>query len=519
MIGKAWPWLAAVLTGCLLTLCFPRWNQAWLCWIALGPLLGAVWFVKGDRPRLKRAALGYCAGLFFFWGTFSWLTTVTGLGWFLLAFYLALYFAFWGWFAGEAFDWLAPRSGPDRFASTLRNIGIATLCATGWTAQEWVRGWMFTGFGWNGLGVALHEHVPMIQIADLTGVGGISYLIVFCNVLAFTTVGRLAEEARVGRVRLRPRWDFSLALILAILVFAYGVRAMWRPIDSTPLKVAAVQANIPQDQKWDEAFESRIMERYKSLTELALVLQPQLLIWPEAATPRPVFADEVNFRFVMKIAERGQFNFLLGTLDEDANVAMLLRPGGREYDMYRKMHLVPFGEYIPFRHSFPLFAWVVGDLVPADFTAGEAPAILRTEAPAVRVGPLICFEDTVGRLTRRFVLEGAQLLVNVTNDGWFQRSAGAEQHLANAVFRAVENHRPLVRAANTGVTCFVSPTGMVTQRLELFREGTLSGQVEVPTNGPLTFYTRFGEVFSGATAAITALVVLLRCLPLGRRNR
>lgn len=501
----------ALLSGILLALCFPPFNQEWLCWIALTPLISAVWFCAGDARKPWRAAagLGYLAGLVFFLTTFHWLTTVHWIGWVALCVYLALYLAVWGWFVGVV---LHERS----FLSSGKNISLALAGASAWVALEWVRGWLFSGFGWNGLGVALHKNLLYLQFAEIAGVPGLSFVVALCNLIAVITVRRFISE--FGKVRFRPHYDFSLTMVVLAAVFGFGFRALFKNEPTTPLKIAAIQANIPQNQKFDAAFENKIFERYTAITETALKLEPQLLVWPEAATPRAMFNDEKNFRFVMDLAKRGGFNFLLGTLDfddrGDYNIAALLSEGGQTIQTYRKNHLVPFGEFIPFRNSFPIFAWIAGDLVPGDFKPGTSTNPLATSNPAVHLAPLICFEDTLADLTRQFVLKGAKLLVNVTNDGWFLESAGAEQHLANAVFRAIETRRPLVRAANTGVTCFVDTHGRIKQVLRdangsPFLEGFLFGQVDVPTGQELTFYLRHGYHFP-LLAALFAVIAMAR---------
>ena len=511
---RFWPWLATALSGVLLTLGFPRWDQAWLCWVALAPVIAAIWFGGGPQSCERRtlgmilrslwrpALLGYTTGIVYFWGSFYWLTTVTGLGWFLLPFYLALFPAGWGAFVGL----IRPCLGD--FRDSGRNLAVALACAAAWVGQEWVRGWLFTGFGWNGIGIALHANVWMIQIVEYTGVGGLSFLIVLANFIGVITVKRFVEEARARRVR--PHWDFSVTMALIAGVLAYGIRTVAGPPpvkSGQPLRVAMVQPNIPQVQKYDAEFERTIFEKYAYNSNIALGYEPQLLIWPEAATPGGIYSSQKNFDFAYDFARRTD-NFLLGTLDYDIvkrcdyNVAALFTKGRKVPQMYRKMHLVPFGEYVPFRHSFPFFAWVMGDLVPGDLTPGSEPVVLRMKAPAVRVGALVCFEDTLGDLTRRFVQNGAQILVNITNDSWFLKSAGAEQHLANAVFRAVENRRPLLRGANTGVTAIVNPLGQITHDLRApdgttFFEGVLTGVVSVPTaDAQRTFYTEHGELFS-----------------------
>ena len=519
---RFWPWLAAVLSGVLLVLCFPRWDQAWLVWVALTPVISAIWFGGGGIGRAT--LLAYVTGLVFFWGVFYWLYTVTGLGCVLLPFYLAIFPASWGALMGL----LRPLAGD--FTVSWRNFLLAATGAAAWVAQEWVRGWLFTGFGWNGLGTALHGSLWMIQITEYTGIGGLSFLIALANLIAVITVVRFMAEARLRRIR--AHWDFSLTMALIAATLAFGIRTVLKPERSeptTPLKVAMVQPNIPESEKFNFAAEQKIFNQLGFLTESALALNPQLLVWPESATPRSIYASEGNFKFAQDFAKRDDVNFLLGTLDfdednggHDYNVAVLFTNHGKSIQTYRKIHLVPFGEYIPFRHSFPFFAWVIGSLVPVDFTPGTKPLVLKLANPDLKAGALICFEDTLGDLTRQFTKGGAQFLVNVTNDGWFLKSAGAEQHLANAVFRAVENRRPLLRSANTGVTAIVDTLGRVTNELRApngtpFTEGVVSDIVQVPPpTARLTFYTRHGDVVA-ILCSIWALAAIPYCRWRARR--
>jgi apolipoprotein N-acyltransferase len=225
----------------------------------------------------------------------------------------------------------------------------------------------------------------------------------------------------------------------------------------------------------------------------------------------------------MDLAASADTDLLLGTIDVEKedffNAAVLIADGGERVQVYRKIHLVPFGEFVPGRHTIPLLAQIVGDQVPGDFKEGTEFTVFTLTASDVHVAPLICFEDTIGELTRQFVLPGetspgANLLVDMTNDGWFERSAGSHQHLANAIFRCVETRRPMIRAANTGVTCFINQFGRITQILQdetgsTFTEGVLAGEIKVPTEQQLTFYVRHGELFAKACAAITVISLLV----------
>ena len=548
----AWPWLAAICSGFLYAACFPPFNLTWFCWIALTPLIAAIWFSGGEsrHPWLRNLLLGYVAGLTFFWIVFSWLTTVTILGWFVLEFYMAIYVAIWALFCGlvrprpkinragsskweqmlsQARTSVTPPPSP--WTRSTNNLRLALLLAAAWTTLEWLRGWVFSGFGWNGLGVALHDNWPLIQIAELTGVAGLSFLIAFVNVIILTTAYRLVVEART-RV-MRPHFDFTFTMAAIVGVLVFGFRATQVPPAAKPLRVAAVQSNVPQNQKFDPQFTRRIFDQFRRLSEIALRSNPppELLVWPESSMPGPVLEDQESYKFVTDLAADADADFLLGTIDEDGgdvyNAAILLSEGGERVQMYRKVHLVPFGEFVPGRHTVPLLARIVGDQVPGDFKAGKEHTVFTLTNGDVQVAPLICFEDTIGELARQFVVPtetspGANLLVDVTNDGWFQHSAGSPQHLANAIFRCIETRRPMLRAANTGVTCFINQFGRVTQELRdetgsTFTEGVLSGDIKVPSEHELTFYARHGELFAKACAVITLIAIVLTSLTRWRR--
>jgi len=543
----AWPWLAAICSGVLYAFCFAPFNLTWFCWIALTPLIAAIWFsgTESRHPWLRRMLLGYIAGLTFFWIVFSWLTTVTVLGWFVLQFYMAMYFAIWAWFC----DLLRPRAPNKRkrhaaskwdqmlvqarsaalpsvqspWTKSTSNLRLAFILAAAWTALEWLRGWVFSGFGWNGLGVALHDNWPLIQVTEFTGVPGLSFIVAFANVIVVTTAYRLVVEART-RV-MRPHFDFTVTMAAIVGVLIFGIRATQVSPTTKPLRVAAVQSNIPQNQKFDPEFTRRIFDQFRRLSQIALRSNPppDLLVWPESSMPGPVLADEESRKFVMDLAASSETDLLLGTIDVDKqnvyNAALLISDGGDRIQVYRKVHLVPFGEFVPGRHTVPLLAKIVGDQVPGDFKGGNEYTVFTLTDSNTHVAPLICFEDTIGELTRQFVLPsetspGANVLVDVTNDGWFERSAGSHQHLANAIFRSVETRRPMIRAANTGVTCFINQFGRITQILRddtgsTFTEGVLAGEIKVPTEPELTFYVRHGELFAKACAAITLVSILL----------
>lgn len=511
-LGRLWPWLAAASGGGLLALAYPPFEWDWLAWVALTPLLAALWLVpqaSGLREHRRLFGLGWIFGAVFFLISLSWVIEVTTAGWIALSLYCALYPAIFSWLVGWA---LRPRV----WTSSRINLALVALGAAVWVGTEYLRSSLFTGFGWNPLAVALWRNVAMLQITDLTGPTGLSFVIAAVNLVLVLTLWRLRIE--VGTGRLRAHYDFGFTLALAALVFTYGIRELLKPPpELISLRLAAVQANIPQEQKWDPAFENQILATYENRSQQALALQPDLLLWPEASTPRPVLGDRRWWELVSGLAANSPGDFLLGTVhfDEqgDFNSALLLTLGGETLQIYHKIHLVPFGEFIPFRHSFPLFAWIVGDLVPEDFDSGRQITLLELAKVPLRVAPLICFEDTLPGLARRFASLGAQAFVNVTNDGWFRESAGSVQHLANAVGRAAENKIPLIRSANTGVTCWVDRHGRVREVLadergNTFIEGVLFTEVQAPARPIPTFYGLYGDWFPQACLAVAGLVGL-----------
>ena len=367
----------------------------------------------------------------------------------------------------------------------------------------------------------------MIQITQFTGVAGLSFLVAFTNIILLTTVRRFILEIHVRPMR--PHYDLTLTMAGIVAVMGFGIRSLQIERPAKSLSVALVQPNIPREQKFTREFAQATFEKFTRLSAPALAsARPDLIVWPESAMPGPVLHDELSHRFVMDFSGSAKTDLLLGTIDldetHDYNAAMLVSEEGSRLQLYRKVHLVPFGEYIPGRHTIPLLARVVGDQVPGDFGFGKEHTVFRLANDKALIAPLICFEDTIGDLTRQFVLGGANLLANVTNDGWFLRSAGSRQHLANAVFRCPETRLPMVRAANTGVTCFINEFGRITQHLvdeqgSQFTDGALLGAVSIPIERELTFYVRHGELFAHSCVGVSCLVLVFLGARLVRRRK
>lgn len=516
---RLWNYLAAVLSGLILVFAYPNWNVGLAVWLWLLPLLGVLW--QDAAPR-RPFLLGWLAGVSFFVPNLWWLRhssrviagaldhSWTGWGPELMGFgavvglsgYCSLYFGLWAWFACRV-----ARPRQDSPAESLRT---AFLCAMAWPACEWLRGFVLSGFGWDGLGVALHGNLALIQIADVVGVCGTSFLPVFVSCVMFSATRRLMRDFRHGR-RFNARLEMAVTAGVLLVIAGYGiVKLREKPGDTIPLKTVMVQQNVPQAVKW--AGETT-PELYRQLADLTRVNAAKrdgaapvdLVIWPESAVPVPLYAHPDHPRYFDEILSLGDFSLLTGAEIQEPGEpmftsAVLMRGVFARQQHYHKVHLVPFGEFLPFRDTFP-FSLLRG-VLPGDFVPGSSTEPLKLEKPPIGLIPLICFEDTVGRLARKFVRDEPQLIVNLTNDGWFLQSAETEIHTANSIFRAIELRRPMARASNTGVTCVVDARGRMIARLrdpatgDTFIEGCLQHEIQVPAHPPRTLYARFGDWFS-----------------------
>ncbi|MFZ4116223.1 MAG: apolipoprotein N-acyltransferase [Chthoniobacterales bacterium] len=536
------PWLLALLTGIAMSCTFPPYDRpglAWVPFVAVAPLAGVLLFSPLPASFGKRLGvtflLGFFSGSVFFLLTLEWVRCVAWEGLVTLPFYLALYEGVWGMFVG-----LVLRSFLEKGeSSSLKNFFTACLAAASWSGLEWLRGTLFTGFGWNSFGVAFHHVISLIQIADVTGVSGLSFLGVMTGCSMAIASRRFVDEIRQRKIttplRMRPHGDLLVTLLVIVMVVAYGLHEMLAPVPPQKrIRVAAIQGNISQNHKWDRAFEESIMETYCRESRAALALHPDLIVWPEAATPRPLLYDQKTFLRLEELLEQSETDFLIGSLhyeeepQRDYNAAILLNtkelPGIPKIQYYAKSHLLPFGEYIPFRKSFPLFQWIIGDRILGDFDAGPGPKLLLLSHQEIKVAPLICFEDTLGNLVRQFALLGAQGFINMTNDGWFGHSAASKQHLVNALFRSVETKLPMLRVANTGVTCLIDRFGRVARQLHdgygnTFFEGMMVAEWSLPENPPHTFYARHGDIFAEGCLGVMLLSIATFFLQKIRQQR
>ncbi|HTX53509.1 MAG TPA: apolipoprotein N-acyltransferase [Candidatus Baltobacteraceae bacterium] len=480
----------AVLSGLISALAFPSWDMGWLAFVGWVPLC---FVVQGVRPR-RAAGLGFFAGFAFYLATVWWvINTMTTYGHMplvmsilalvLMAAVLAGYVAAFG-------ALLASVQMTLRISAGL----VPALAAMFWTGIELVRTYLFSGFPWALLGYTQYRQPTLRLLASVVGVYGISALIMLVNA---TLAGFLAAWQAASAAR---RWrDQTLAVGIAVLALAASAayaNGVWRDETAGPaIAIGLLQGNIDQSIKWDRRYQLSTLEIYERLAREAATQHPMLIVWPEAATPFLLRREpEMGARIVQLVKETG-VPMLIGTPDIRAdglfyNSAFLLDTEGRLAGRYDKRHLVPFGEYVPLQSLlFFVHRLAVGI---GDFGRGVQATVLSTDG--FRFGVMICYEAIFPAEVREFAVNGAQVLVNITNDAWFGRSSAPYQHFAMAVMRAVENGMYLVRAANTGISAVVDPAGTVHAQTPLFTQAVLVGTVHRRVGE--TLYTRYGDWFA-----------------------
>jgi apolipoprotein N-acyltransferase len=495
----------AFVSGALLALSFPKIGHPACAWIALAPLLVAV--AHRAQPTRRAFSLGLLTGAVYFAGTLYWLvetmTTFGGLSTPLAAFAAAILVAYLSLF--PAFFALIQ----SRLVRALGR-GALLLAPCIWVASEMGRTYILDGFPWELLGYSQAGVLPIAQLASVVGVYGLSGFVAMVSAAA--AYGTLARGAARWRV-------VAAALALVVLAGLWGtlrLRASTLTHEGTPVRVAVLQGNILQDQKWDPAMAGPIMQRYVELSREAIGRGAQFLLWPESAMPRPYDESVAAGDAVRRLARDAHVTLLIGSdqvepvrpVDQAKpqlrfyNAAYLIQPDGSTGAIYRKVHLVPFGEYVPFTRVL-FFVKPIVEAV-SDFTPG-------TEAIALPVAghnasTAICYEVIFSSLIRDFVEHGSELLTTITNDSWYGRSSAAYQHWQQASLRSIEEGRYLARAANTGISGFVDPYGRVLQASDLFTSAVMTEDLRFLT--ARTVYSRIGDVAGWLSVALTFAALL-----------
>lgn len=513
-LGARWrtPALVAAYAG-LTVLSHPDASMSILGWVSLVPLLALIHRGEG---RFRSSRVAWVAGSLGYFGAVGWLCRVgeyAGLtqpwGWvagvigaLTLAAYMGLYV---GLFAvlTTAFA---------RVSAWWYPLVVAIL----WTFVEWLRSWIITGFPWVALGYTQWNSLGVAQLARLGGVDLVTFVLALVNGTIFLVIRRAREGDR------RALWAAcapTIVVLLCVVGYAAWSAGIERPVDAT-VRVAIVPGNVPQDERWDRESLATNLRSYISLIELAAAREPDFIVMPETSVPYPYLSSEDQALFV-DVSARTGVPILFGAPREERdattgertiyNGAMVLRPDGSFSAPYDKRHLVPFGEYIPMRRYMPDFLQTlvgIGDQLPG---ADSVLLPVDTGATTVLAGAPICFESVFPEIAREFVLRGANLMVVITNDGWYDGTAAIAQHNAFSVFRAIETGRTLVRAANRGVTCVIDADGRTRKAVVAPTDRGSIIVEDVPLLSGMTPYVRVGNwvsllcvVATGAMAAAYA---------------
>lgn len=494
----------AVISGIILVTSFPKLDLSFMAWVALVPFLISLY--KKDSRKAFHA--GFFFGIVYFFGTLYWIYhSINHYGGMpllasiafviLLCFVLSLY----------------PGIFAVLFSVTIRKTQLPALLIAPvfWTVLEFLRTYIFTGFPWASTGYTQYKSLTLIQISDLTGIYGVSFLVVAVN-------GALADlfllKQRTKDMPLFPLSHtvigFAVLASLFVATYLYGHSKLREQREGKTIRVSIAQGNIEQDKKWAPEFQNAVMTTYKELSREAAQSSPAMIVWPETAVPFFFSADEEYSNDLIEFQRQLNSSLLFGSIlikekrGENyvlSNSAVLLDESGRVTYVYDKIHLVPFGEYVPLQKIlFFVNKLVVGI---GDYAGGNR--LIRAEMPSGSFATVICYEIIFPGLVRKFYSTGGDFIVNITNDAWFGNTSGPYQHFTMAVFRAVENRKPVIRAANTGISGYIDSYGRILSHTGLFEKTVLTEDLR--TDSTITFYAKFGDLF--AYACIVFSVIML----------
>jgi apolipoprotein N-acyltransferase len=503
---KLLEYLPSVLSGILITLAFPMFDLYLLAWVAFIPFLVFLW----KKTPGEAFQSGFVFGIVYFFGTLYWiyhsinyyggLSLVSSLSVvLLLCCYLSMYPAVFAYF----------------FSSFIKKTKLPALLIGPvlWVVLEYIRSYAFTGFPWSSIGYSQYKFLAVTQISDVTGVYGISFLVLAFNC---AIVDLFLFNSRVRKM---PLFPLSYTLIGFVMLFfalasslGYGFWRLGQERSGHMVKAGVVQGNIEQDKKWEPAFQKYVIETYTGLTLEAAKTSPDLIIWPETAVPFFFGDDKEHTEQLLQFQKTLNTYLLFGSVltkkmkSPDqlglTNSVLLLDKEGKITYQYDKIHLVPFGEYVPLRSLlFFIDKLVVGI---GDYLPGKQ--YIKAETEFGSFGSMVCYEIIFPGLVRKFYVKNGDFIVTVTNDAWFGKTAGPYQHFSMAVFRAIENRKPVIRSANTGISGFIDSNGRIIAKTELFKRQVLSG--EIKTDNTLSFYSRYGDLFAYFCMVISVLLFI-----------
>tara|TARA_Y100001933_G_scaffold112373_1_gene112595 strand:+ start:180 stop:1706 length:1527 start_codon:yes stop_codon:yes gene_type:complete len=483
------------LSGLLYALSIPKAGLFYLAWVALVPLIGALAFSKN---RTQLLTTGLLAGLISATARTYWISETLQLYGnlplavaiptnVLLIAYMALY--------SVAFVWCCSRIA-------FHHPHFSWYAAGVWTLLEWMQNWMISGFPWQLIGYSQYPNLPFLQWASISGIYGLSFVIALFN----SALAQALYHRSIRRYLLIP-------CTLLLLIIAWGSSRL-NQLDTTQVssvRIGVVQGNISQDRKWKVNRLEWTTDHYTELTRSVAQQDPVLVIFPETALPY-YFNDPFYTHYrqrIMQLTQETGVPLLVGSLEGEIgnksapvyNRAFMLNADGQIAGTADKVHLVPFGEYLPMPYIFQYLEGLTAE--SGQFAHGQSHRTIALPSQDISIGPFICYESIFPEITRELTLLGADILVNTTNDAWFGQTAAPYQHFAMSIIRAVETGRAVVRAANTGISGVIQPSGRIQYMTGL--EETTTFVEEVPIHRENTLYTRFGN-------SILALCVLVLVL-------
>jgi apolipoprotein N-acyltransferase len=534
------PYGMAALAGLLLSAGFAPWEIGGAAWAGPGLILFCGLGQRGGRTF----RLGFVAGFAHFLSSIYWLVAMPvawhgipllpALAWMALSAYCGLYCGAWVWFCWKIFPGKARESeyslvsAVDQFLAVAwwKRAGWAILCAAGWAALELARGRILSGFPWNFLGASQYTLLPLIQIASITGVYGVSFVIVWVSVAVGGAVLVLARRPSTAAI-----WgQAALPLLALALIVAYGMtRTLRIPAPGRQIKVALIQPSIPQTLIWDPQDNAERFQQVIALSEKALASKPDLLVWPESAVPD--FGPENVRAIAQLLAKHPVWLIFSGDTREplpsgesaDFNSSFLVSPSGVTEATYHKRRLVIFGEYVPLIRWLPFLKWLTP--IGSGYTPGDRVVPFDLTSLHAKTSVLICFEDMFPHEAREHVGEDTDFLINLTNDGWFGEGPEQKQQAACALFRAIENGVPLVRCCNNGLTCWIDAQGRLRQ-IEgagdsIYGPGFITPEIPLREPGlrERTIYNRYGDWFGWSCCALSGSVLLMGFLRAGAEDK
>jgi apolipoprotein N-acyltransferase len=498
-------YIVAFVSGLILSFAFPGRDLFFLAWFCLVPFIIYI----TECPRTIAFKAGIFFGIPFFFGTQYWiyysinhygnLNLVLSI---LIILLLCLYESLYIGLFGILLNYLT-KGTP---------LPLVLTAPVIWVCLEYARGLIITGFPWSYLGYSQYKLLPLIQIADLTGVYGISFLVVAVNSVIADFILLQKRRKRIPLYPTVPTYlGASLLLIIFVGTLSYGYYRLKEQDEGKTLNVAIIQGNIEQDKKWDKPYQNTVFTTYLTLTRQVSDEKPDLIVWPETAVPFIFGSDKAFTERLIRFQKDNKIPLLFGSIlvksVEDrryrlSNGAVLLNRNGKVIYSYDKIHLVPFGEYIPLKNILFFIGRLVegiGTYVPGN-TYDSAHTTIGT-FPVV-----ICYELIFPSLVRNFFLEGGDFLITITNDAWFGNTIGPIQHFYTGVFRAIENRKPVVRAANTGISGYIDSKGRIIAKSNLFRRETMNEKIV--KNKTITFYTKYGDIFVYICLLTIAVIIV-----------